>query len=111
MPEGLKTEDPKLKADEARKAFEQEFERFARFRAAIAPASLTLKEAETLQRELQEMRTRAVGKKSELATLKKMVGRVAPEERASFGQQIQQLEAEVLQALEEAARSLDVSID
>jgi phenylalanyl-tRNA synthetase alpha chain len=111
MPEGLKTEDPKLKADEARKAFEQEFERFAHFRAGIAPGSLTLKEAEVLQRELQELRTRAVGRKSELTALKKMVGRVAPEERASFGQKIQQLEAEVLQTIEAAAHTLEAYID
>ncbi|HEY0407032.1 MAG TPA: phenylalanine--tRNA ligase subunit alpha [Pyrinomonadaceae bacterium] len=111
MPEGLELEDPKLQAENARKAFEQEFERFARFRAGVAPASLTLTDAETLRHDLQELRTRAMGKKSALAALKKLIGRVASEERAVFGQQIQQVEAEVAEAIEEAARSLELYID
>ena len=36
MPEGLELEDTKLQADNARKAFDQEFERFARFRARVS---------------------------------------------------------------------------
>lgn len=111
MPEGLELEDPKLQADNARKAFEQEFERFARFRTGVPPASLSLAEAVALQRELQDVRTRSTGKKSELSALKKMIGRVSPEERAAFGQQIQHIEAEVSQAIEEAARALEVYLD
>ena len=111
MPEGLELEDPKIQAANARKAFEQEFERFARFRTGVPPASLSLTESQTLQRELQDLRTHATGKKSELSALKKMIGRVAPEERAAFGQQIQQVEAEISQAIEEAARALEVYID
>jgi phenylalanyl-tRNA synthetase alpha chain len=111
MPEGLELKDPNLQADDARKAFDQEFERFAHFRKGVPPASLTLKEAESLQRELQDLRTRATGKKSGLSALKKMIGRVAPDERAHFGQQIQQLETEISQAIEEAARVLEAYID
>ena len=108
MPEGLPLDDPKLKAENARKAFEQEFERFARFRAVGASndASLTLKDAETLQRELSDVRTRHTGKKSELASIKKLIGRVAQDERAAFGQIVQQLEASITSAIEEAASAL-----
>src|SRR5437868_7523777 len=104
MPEGVRIDDPKLKAENARRAFEQEFERFARFRSGVSSdMGLTLKSAETLQRELSDLKTHHTGKKSELATIKKMIGRVAPEERAAFGQIVQQLEASIAQAIEEAS--------
>ncbi|HEX9919296.1 MAG TPA: phenylalanine--tRNA ligase subunit alpha, partial [Pyrinomonadaceae bacterium] len=95
-------EQPQIEA--VREAFEQEFGRFARFRGAGASASvgeLKLSDAETLAREVADLRTRHTGKKSALANLKKMVGRVAPEERAAFGQQAQQLEAQITGSLAE----------
>ncbi|HEV2882878.1 MAG TPA: phenylalanine--tRNA ligase subunit alpha [Pyrinomonadaceae bacterium] len=95
-------EQPQIEA--VREAFEQEFGRFARFRGAEASAGLdALKssEAETLLREVGDLRTRHTGKKSALANLKKMIGRVAPEQRAAFGQQAQQLEATIIESLEE----------
>ncbi|HEX8175720.1 MAG TPA: phenylalanine--tRNA ligase subunit alpha [Pyrinomonadaceae bacterium] len=107
MPEGASLDDPKLKAESARKAFEQEFERFARFRTGVSDdGGLTLQDAEALERELSELRTRHTGKKSELANVKKLIGRVAPEERASFGQLVQQIEAEVTRRIEEAGNTL-----
>ncbi|HJR06581.1 MAG TPA: phenylalanine--tRNA ligase subunit alpha [Pyrinomonadaceae bacterium] len=91
-----------------REAFEQEFERFARFRTRGASAEeLKLAEAELVLRELAELRTRHTGKKSALAGLKKLIGRVAAEERAAFGQRIQQLEAEIVEAFEESKRTLE----
>jgi phenylalanyl-tRNA synthetase alpha chain len=107
MAEGDPLDDPKLKAESARKAFEQEFERFARFRAGVSGDSgITLKEAEALQRELSELRTRQTGKKSELASVKKLIGRVAAEERGSFGQLVQQIEASITREIEEAEIAL-----
>jgi phenylalanyl-tRNA synthetase alpha chain len=108
MPEGTQTGDPKQKAESARKAFEQEFERFARFRAGIgaAPGGLTLQEAEALRRDLSEVRTRHTGKKSELASVKKLIGRVTAAERAEFGQLVQQIEAEMTSAIEETEGAL-----
>lgn len=103
MPEGL-AEDQTQKVEAARKAFEQEFGRFARFRTGTD--GLNLPEAESLKRELGEVRTRHTGKKSELAAVKKLIGRVAPEERASFGQLVQQLEAEIAEAIEAAEATL-----
>lgn len=86
-------------------AFEREFERFARFRED-APVQLSLPETEAALRELGELRTKATGRKSELANLKKMIGRVAPEERAAFGQSVQRLEASVGEKIDEAEKVL-----
>jgi phenylalanyl-tRNA synthetase alpha chain len=112
MPEGNPLDDPKLKAESARKAFEQEFERFARFRAgASVESGLSLKEMEALERELSDLRTRHTGKKSELASVKKLIGRVAAEERAVFGQLVQQIEAGIARNIEEAVSALQSFIN
>jgi phenylalanyl-tRNA synthetase alpha chain len=87
-----------------REAFEREFGRFARFREG--GAGLTLAEADAALREVADLRTRHTGKKSALASLKKMIGRVPAEERAAFGQRVQQLEGAVATALEEIEASL-----
>jgi phenylalanyl-tRNA synthetase alpha chain len=88
-----------------REAFEQEFGRFARFRGAnraTGVSELKLADAEALLRELADLRTRHTGKKSALANLKKMIGRIAVEERAAFGQHVQQVEAWIAGSLDEA---------
>jgi phenylalanyl-tRNA synthetase alpha chain len=121
MPEGVNQEEPKLQAEAARKAFEQEFERFARFRndsetgkqandAHAVWVETGLKEAETSLREMGEVRSRHTGKKSALASVKKMVGRIAPEERAAFGQLIQQLEAEIVSKIDEYEFDLKLNL-
>ncbi len=76
----------------ASKAFEQEFERFVRFTGD--PSALTALDLDTAiveERALGELRTRHLGKKSALAAAKKLIGRVAPEERAAFGQLVQSM--------------------
>jgi phenylalanyl-tRNA synthetase alpha chain len=119
MPEGEKGEGPKLQAEAANKAFEQEFERFARFRrdseltgqdSGGVSIETKLKEAESSLRELGEVRSRHTGKKSALAAVKKMIGRVAPEERAGFGQLVQQIEAGIVGGIDEVEASLKVVI-
>ncbi len=92
--------------DAVREAFEREFERFTRFRSSANTEGLSLAEAETLLRELSDIRTRHTGKKSALASLKKMIGRVSTEERAAFGQHVQLTEAKLAEALDEAERAL-----
>jgi phenylalanyl-tRNA synthetase alpha chain len=107
MPEATEQVDPKQQVETAREAFEQEFERFARFRRDDSQAgSLTLKDAESALRELEELRRQHTGKKSRLATAKKLIGRISAEERPLFGQHVQQLEVEIAQALDEAERFL-----
>jgi phenylalanyl-tRNA synthetase alpha chain len=112
MPEGDKQEDPKLRAETARKAFEQEFERFARFRTGVdQQEALTLKDALAFQRELGELRTRHTGKKSALASVMKMIGRVAAEERKDFGQLVQEIEASIRASVDEAESALKSFIE
>jgi phenylalanyl-tRNA synthetase alpha chain len=107
MAEGLSQEDPKLQVEAARKAFEQEFERFAAFAENSATLSqLDLSSAEAEQRALADLRTRHLGKKSALAASKKLIGRVAPDERAAFGQLVQHNDAEIAGRIERVEQIL-----
>src|SRR3954468_10630422 len=89
-----------------REAFEREFERFSRFRAYEGTEGLKLDEAEALLREAKELSTRHTSKKSAVSQLMKLVGRVAAEERARFGQVVQQLDKEIRGALGDVAVAL-----
>ncbi|HEX8338175.1 MAG TPA: hypothetical protein VF621_15770, partial [Pyrinomonadaceae bacterium] len=89
-----------------REAFEREFERFARFRDEGGARGLSLGEAEAHLRELAELRTRHTSKKSALAQLMKLIGRVPAQERAAFGQRVQTLNGEVGAALDGAQSAL-----
>ncbi len=93
-----------------REAFEREFERFARFQGGLGTEGLSLGEAEATQRELGELRTRHTAKKSALAQLMKLIGRVPAEERAAFGQRVQSLNNEVVERLDDAQAALDARI-
>jgi phenylalanyl-tRNA synthetase alpha chain len=107
MTAGQTPEDPKLQVEAARKAFEQEFERFANLAEnSAALGALDLSSAEAEQRALAEVRTRHLGKKSALAAAKKMIGRVDPGERGSFGQFVQQSEADISGKIEAAEQAL-----
>ena len=87
-----------------RKNFEQDFGKFAKLKSEVS--NLNLPDAENLQRELSEFRTKHTGKKSEIAGAKKLIGRVAPEERGAFGQFVQVIEKEIVTAIEEAESNL-----
>lgn len=84
--------------EQIRQLFETDFEKFSRFRANVN--GLNLADAESLQRDLSELRTKHTGKKSEIAGAKKLIGRVAPEERGTFGQLVQKVEKEIFTAIE-----------
>jgi phenylalanyl-tRNA synthetase alpha chain len=111
MPEGVQYEDHKAQAEAPYKAFEREFERFARFRDRDGLENLRPAEAEAVLRDLRDLRTRHTGKKSGLSAVKKMIGRVAPQQRAALGQYVQQFEAEISRALGEAESTLTDFID
>jgi phenylalanyl-tRNA synthetase alpha chain len=112
---------PAQQVEAAREAFEQEFERFARFSETSELAGLDLEAAIAEERALAEVRTRHFGKKSALAAAKKSIGRVAPEERPAFGQLTKEIEetlAAMVDAVElnlkshiEAVRTARESID
>ncbi len=104
--------DYRAQAEALFEAFEREFKRFERFRATTGAAEgLTLSETELSLRELSELRTRYTGKKSALAALKKMIGRVPAEERSAFGQLMLVTEVGVTDRLAEAERTLKLHLD
>jgi phenylalanyl-tRNA synthetase alpha chain len=99
--------EPRQQVEAARKAFEQEFERFARFTGESARLEgLSLEDAMGEQRLLADLRTRHLGKKSQLAGSKKLIGRVPAEQRAEFGQFVQSTEAGVASILDAAEQNL-----
>ena len=100
-------QDPTRQVEAARKAFEQEFERFARFTDdSTSISGVDLEQALAEQRALAELRTRHLGKKSDLAACKKLIGRVTPEQRAAVGQIVQATELEVSSSLDRAEQNL-----
>lgn len=116
MTESQSQEDPKTLVEAARKAFEQEFERFAglALESALTSGALTgsgLERAELEQRALAELRTRHLGKKSALAASKKTIGRVAAGERSAFGQLVQQTESEITRQIEQSELALKSYIE
>ncbi len=108
MTESRSQKDPRSRVEAASKAFEQEFERFARFTGpSDVIETLALDDAEAEQRALADLRTRHLGKKSALAGCKKGIGQVSPEGRAAFGQLVQKTEAEITNAIELAEARLN----
>ena len=102
---------PAQQVEAAGKAFEQEFERFARFGDAAQLARLNLDAALAEQRALGEVRTRHLGKKSALAGAKKLIGRVASEERPAFGQFVKETEEKVVRQLDAVEENLKAHIE
>ena len=102
--------DYDAQVEAVREAFEREFERFARFQGGAGAGALSLGEAEAHLRELGELRTRHTAKKSALAQLMKLIGRVPAEERAAFGQRVQALNVAVVEKLDAAQAALDSHI-
>jgi phenylalanyl-tRNA synthetase alpha chain len=106
MTDSENNQEPTRQVAAASKAFEQDFERFARFRGGVLEGGLPLNEAEQLGRELGELRSRHTGKKSAIAATKKLIGRVPADERAGFGQLVQQTEAQIVQAIDDVEQAL-----
>ena len=102
--------DYNAQVEAVREAFEREFERFARFQDDQGTEGLTLGEAEALLRELGEVRTRHTAKKSAVAQLMKLIGRVPAEERAAFGKVAQELDADIRRKLENVGLALTYRI-
>ena len=107
---GSEVIDYQAQVEAVREAFEREFERFARFRRPAGAEGLSLGEAETQLRELKEFATLYTAKKSALSQLMKLVGRVPVEERAQFGQLVQQLEKDIRAALSDAGLTLQYQV-
>ena len=87
-------------------AFAEDFERFS-----SVDMGSGLEEAESLLRELNDIRIRHTGKKSELAAAKKMIGKVSPEERSEFGRAVQDAERTIAESIDQAELRLKRYID
>lgn len=77
-------------------AFNIDFERFS----SLEEHDLGLSEAEALLKDLDELGIKYRGKKAELSSMKRLVGGVAPEERAAFYQSIMTVEDDIARNLE-----------
>ena len=88
--------------DEIREAFEQEFGRFA----YLSLDGIATSEAEALLRDLSELKIKHTGKKSNIAGAMKLIGKVAAENRAAFGQMVQAVEKGIAAKVEDAEAKL-----
>lgn len=87
----------------ARSAFDRDYERFD----SLELDGAGLDVAEATLRELGDLRVRHTGKKSALAESKKLIGKVAAEERGEFGQYVQSVEKDIVAKLESAEAKLN----
>jgi phenylalanyl-tRNA synthetase alpha chain len=101
---------PQAQLDLLAKTFDKELEQFSSVRADARGIS-SLGGAEKHLEILKSLRVRFLGKKSELASLKKMIGRVPADARSAFGQSVQQKEADFVLALDDAERALNEFIE
>jgi phenylalanyl-tRNA synthetase alpha chain len=112
MAEGQTQEDPKLRVEAAGKAFEQEFERFVRFTEdSVELSQMNWAEAEAERLLLKDLRSAHLGKKSELAACKKMIGALDPGERKDFAALVQRTEAAVVKKIEQVDENLKLQIE
>ena len=95
--------DEKDKVEAIRSVFTTEFERFTDLSLDGTPLS----DAEAMLRELGELKIKHTGKKSAIADAKKLIGKVAPEERGNFGQFVQSVEKEIVSSIESAETKLN----
>ncbi len=98
--------DEKTTVEAARKAFDHDFEKFKDLSLNGSSPS----DIESTLRELGEIKVRHTGKKSALAQSKKLIGKVAQEERGAFGQLVQSIERSIVERIETVESSLNESL-
>ena len=94
--------DERATVQAAHDAFKSEFAAFD----SLKLDGTALSDAEGLLRQVSDLRVRHTGKKSALADAKKLIGKIAPEERGAFGQFVQSIEGEITSAIESAETRL-----
>ncbi|HEY0763226.1 MAG TPA: phenylalanine--tRNA ligase subunit alpha [Pyrinomonadaceae bacterium] len=104
-------QSPERQVEAIGKAFEQEIERFVPFGDPAVVSKLDLETALAEQRDLADLRTRFLGKKSSLAATKKLIGKVADDQRAAFGQLVQATEEQLNARVEQIEVSLSRHIE
>ena len=90
------------RVEAVRTAFLNEFAPYA----GVSLDGASLDDVETKLREVGELKVHHTGKKSAIAETMKLVGRVAPEERAEFGQLVQSVQKEIEASIESAESQL-----
>lgn len=83
-------------------AFETEFAQFDK----ISPETISLEDAERVLKEVSDLKIRHTGKKSPIAGAMKLIGRVPPEDRGSFGQFVQSVEREIAASIDSLEKGL-----
>jgi len=99
----LRPEELISRVVKAYQAFDREFEQ-------LPGGSESLEAAEKQLQALRELRIRSLGKRSELATLKKLIGRVDPDRRREAGSNFQKLEQDVIQRIDDLERRLNAFV-
>lgn len=84
--------DERTQVEAARISFVDEFERYAEMNLD----GTSLPDAEAILKAIGEIKVRHTGKKSAIAAAKKLIGKIAPEERGGFGQLVQTTENEIV---------------
>ena len=99
--------DPNQEVEAARRAFERDFGRFDFFASPVALSKpLTFSELEAEQRALAELRIQHLGKKSGIASTKKLIGQAPTQERASFARLVQHTEGAIRHSIDEVEQLL-----
>jgi phenylalanyl-tRNA synthetase alpha chain len=94
--------DERTQVEAARTAFVTEFTTFAE----LDLNGGSLEDAEALQRSLNDLKVRHTGKKSAIASVKKLIGKVPAESRSEFGQAVQLAENEIVSQIAAAEAQL-----
>ncbi len=95
--------DEKAKVEAAQVSFTSDFARYTELELSGA----SLSDAESILREVADLRVRHTGKKSELAATKKLIGKVSAEERSEFGQFVQTVENEIVSRIADTEAKLN----
>jgi len=95
--------DERATVEAAREAFDREFEKFN----DLNLNGSSLADIEALLREMGEIKVRHTGKKSALAESKKLIGKIAAEQRGEFGQFVHRIEKAMIEGLEAAESQLN----
>lgn len=98
--------EEKEQLDSIKASFEKEFDRFS---GAVKSgfAGMKLSAAEKLAKELSELRIRHAGKKSPISRAMKLVGKVAPDQRAEFGKKVQSIRSRIETRIADAEESVN----
>ncbi len=95
-------EEQRKQLEDVRTSFFNEFGHLA----DVSVDRIRLEDAESQLKLASELKVKHTGKKSNLAAAKKLIGKVAAEDRSEFGKLTQQLEGEILAAIEVAETRL-----